>query len=490
MKRSCILFHPAKSELPPDDLLKLVLERNTKAFGMAMLEEGLIGTIRTNSVPSFEDIKNTMTVLKDRRVLMSFGDDDVNLAEDYEGLQPFLVKSPDGPTMLAVFAEGDFKNKNGYAAFREKILPAIIKADEAGEYIEFIKALDTEGFGKDLLSGTFNQTGTIAILTDKGDVRIFTDRDANVNQLNGAFGFLSNAYGWGKKTAPTSVPTVDKAKARLENLLGIKKPEAKAEPEKTTEAINDKPSVSNDKIVEAKGMLNDNTQITIAPPSNYTHHQKVDWYRMAAGLGKKEDPGNAMFDGKKIGNAWKSGCPITTNYGKLTPVEKNRYAKELAADMSSAMKVIKQNGTQSLKDTTSHIVGSEVGLNTDDKVMHLSSDIAKQAKTWAEGEDIKKFLDTSSQEVYDPAAQRKWEEKYPTMWDITGLNKEDFYKVLPSALAKLPKEALLSLLVSIRADSVNGGFKFKAKEVVKEEPVKEEVKAEPKVEKPKSRYAM
>lgn len=425
-------------------------------IGIAMVEGDKLSLPKLTG-SSFMDAKEVMELQDNFKQMMIFNFQKLPKDTLDTDFQPFSLLDE----KVAVFVEGQFKEfspkdskHTGEYGFTEDVITPkfnqlwrILKGDVSS----FLEEIRGEEFRKDILRGV--DTGSVTILTHTGEAETFTTQPKDKHEF--PWGWVSQNFGYVEHPAGgTSMSAMDKFASAVGSAVGFKKkvvaqtpPPAPAEekthqeenapevkeaqvPERKEElpkkAVSDlgmkkkvfqvastepfKPTPTVNKIME---QVSTPTADLITPPPGLTNKQQKRWYR---------ENNNGL-----IPTDWRKGPPIAAGQKK----GKLKDFQEAGEGLKKVVEAVaKSEPTRADKDVSSHNIptAAEVKTGNEGKAIVEGPLPIISAKAKKEYQEWLGTLDNSSQEIMSPEDIQKMEEKYPTSFDVLGINMEDTFK--------------------------------------------------------------
>lgn len=382
----------------PLEVLQLLLDKKPKQFGLTVqaMEEGQpeLSVMRTNDIPSLENLVEMNANTKDFNVHMCFGfiEGDV----DQKNIQPFICVDGNDTPYMSMVVEGVFSKFNEPIDSTEElnlfdnfIYPEIETALDLSEGdIEKVKShLSSERFNKSFLSHT-DHRGVLSILHLEGDPVLNFK-----NELGETYpwGYLSQRHGYGDTKQEPEIKKVEVKKAGWWKKSGAVAPASEAKQETKVEAkAPAKPSVP---AVEAK---KDKEPVKAARPPAFLHSNSdmKAWYTAVAGV----IPAN-----------WKKRVPVTVKH----EVPEWSDLKDFQAwAVSEKLKT----GTATMVSNTGDIKAPEAP----------ASGLLPKKEMESALDYIAKYLDGQSTDIPDPKMIQSTEAKIPTLSETLAFDAEGY----------------------------------------------------------------
>lgn len=446
----------------PVEVLQIMLDKKPIQFGFTVQgeEKGApdLSTIRTNDIPTLEQLVEMNTNTKAFNVHLYFGFLEGKV--DERNIQPFLCVDGDDTPYLSVMVEGVFSKYNEPQSYTEElnlfdnfIYPEIENILELtdGSMDKMIKHLSSDRFNKAFLEHV-DHRAVLHILPLEGDpITNFK------NELGETYpwGYMSQRHGYGDAAQEPEIKKVDTAKkgwwqkkgSAVAKVTAEKPPVLKEETKTSVPEVKPKQDEKKrDKAVRPPSFIHSNGDIKA-------------WYTAVTGV----VPGN-----------WKKRLPAIVKH----EVPEWKDLKEFQAWVTS-----QKVGATSTNKTETAVLPKNA------ETLHLPKDAEKQVsagtgvilnKKELEGalDYVSKYLDGQSAEIPDPKTIQSMETKVPTLSESLAFDATSYLNWPRAALMKFfhehPTAAALAF-IEVR-DMLRPHIKVTAevKKAVAEDKVEEE----------------
>jgi hypothetical protein len=352
----------------PDDVIKKVLKDYPSCCGVAVRDAAdakFITLKRTDKEMTLNKVQAGMTALKDRTMLMYFG----NHTND---VQPFtfLVGDGDKPLLVGCLS-GDFANfekagehSSEFTAFDEYLKTKVLREHKRSKnFEEFLDALKDPILYKEMLN-TFLGEGAITMMAYTGEIFTYAHEPEKTKQ----------SWGWSSMEFEEKVepPPPPEKKEDEDDPFDISHTTEKEKEEEKKEA--EPPFEPDPKKEEVKA---DDSTIMLAPPVTLTQNgTKREWY-------------NKMYG--KLPKNWKQRPAVPVSKKKLIDMAQTgameaiiKYFdfKDIPTDLLEAMKKAAPVEVKK-KDTTVHekeIETSALPVETKASVAEVSPVISAESR--------------------------------------------------------------------------------------------------------------
>lgn len=499
-----------KNEAIPEESLKSFLEKNKSCSGMALVLKDDDGSMHLMAqsdakATTIENLNSLQETFADDAVILFFGNNTKGEMKDTD-TQPYIALGTKEEPELVVFLDGQFEMTNketdlysppffAFNAYLKSKLEMMYKLS-GKDLGKLLKKVQDKAFNEEI-NELCGDRGQITLLFKSGEIISFSDK--NPDLLKADWGWSSHHHGTLAKAEAKPLSKLEKAQAFIAaGATGVKRKLTSDAP-KPTETPSAKPP---EKPVEAKPPAKEATVIPLADKKGKEEPSNETAIKEPVAQGKLVQCPPEITGHKNIRRYYKKNAGFNPPNYKVRPVVVSKVASAL-----SDIELVGDDhefhaGVGDVSAATEGTVKRKLANPQDEA--YLPEAAVKDTKVSGqfpqvvppkELEGIKEFLktpaivqtlDTSSNEMDDPATLQEREVKWPLLAKQTGQNniiavmdrwsfedKVKFAKDYPVAFVKYASEncvAKFHLVAALKAKST-----VSAKAMPQAQPMKQTV---------------